>query len=1073
MRNFISEDDIEQAILQKLEGDPFQYGILRCDPSPDKRELLPDGTGRSSKKECVLPLILREALARLNPGIPGEKLEEIARDLCRDFSATDMTATNYKYYNQIRNGIKISLRRNGKEDFDFVKLVDFDCPENNTFTAVSQMWIQGRVYWRRPDVLIFINGLPMVFVELNNSIVKVEEAYNDNLKNYLRDIPNLFAFNQICVLSNGLETRLGAFNATYNHFFEWLNVDSEKERPDRQALKEAGTVGESSVRYFIDGLLRKDRLIDYIENFIMFRNQKNKIIAKNHQYFGVNNLMESVRNRAELQGKLGVFWHTQGSGKSFSMVFFARKVRRKIPGNFTFLIITDREDLDDQIHKNFVKTEVIGQKEECQPKNGKQLRDYLQTNKSFVFTLIHKFRYEKGKKYPVLSTRDDIIVLVDEAHRTQNNLDMKLVLKSDEVLKRYGFAKFLHTALPQATYIGFTGTPVDATMDVFGPVIDQYTMTDSVKDGITVRLVYDGRPARATLDDNKVQEIEEYYKQCLAEGSNQYQVDVSKKAVTNMAAIVGDDDVLNSVADYFIDHYETRVREGSTVAGKAMFVCLNRPIAFKFYNILKEKRPEWFELKVAPDGVELSEQDKKELIPMPMCQFVATRSKDDPQDMYDLLGNDSVRKTAATQFKNIKSNFKIAIVVDLWLTGFDVPFLDTMYIDKPITQSHTIIQTVSRVNRSYAGKDSGLIVDFIGIKLGLLAALRNYTDFREDSFDEDSVQAAIRVVRNQVEVLDAMMHGFDNKKYFTGTPSEKLQCLNEAAEFIQKTKDLEQRFMSNVLRMSKAFNLCNSGKDFTKYELDVIHYYKAVRSILFKLTKGDAPDTDTMNAHVREMLEGAIQSEGVEEVFSTDTDVDAEAVDLFSEEYLERISRIKLPNTKVKILAQLLKKKVKEYKRVNKIKAVDFEERLQNILNDYNNRMTDADYIKSILDNVADQLLDLLNQLKKEENSFSSMGIDYEEKAFYDILVAVAEKFQFEYPDDKNIELAKEIRAALRDKEKYSDWANSMQIKALMQADIIMILAKNGYPPTPPEIYEKVYSDILEQTENFKKYSDD
>ncbi len=324
MRNFISEDDIEQAILQKLEGDPFQYGILRCAPSPDKRELLPDGTGRSSKKECVLPRMLREAMARLNPEIPGEKPDEIARDLCRDFSATDMTATNYKYYNQIRNGIKISLRRNGKEDFDFVKLVDFDRPENNTFTAVSQMWIQGRVYWRRPDVLIFINGLPMVFVELKNSIVKVEEAYNDNLKNYLRDIPNLFAFNQICVLSNGLETRLGAFNATYNHFFEWLKVDSEKERPDRQALKEAGTVGESSVRYFIDGLLQKGRLIDYIENFIMFRNQKNKIIAKNHQYFGVNNLMESVKNRAELQGKLGVFWHTQGSGKSFSMVFFAR-----------------------------------------------------------------------------------------------------------------------------------------------------------------------------------------------------------------------------------------------------------------------------------------------------------------------------------------------------------------------------------------------------------------------------------------------------------------------------------------------------------------------------------------------------------------------------------------------------------------------------------------------------------------------------------------------------------------------------------------------------------------------------
>ena len=400
-------------------------------------------------------------------------------------------------------------------------------------------------------------------------------------------------------------------------------------------------------------------------------------------------------------------------------------------------------------------------------------------------------------------------------------------------------------------------------------------------------------------------------------------------------------------------------------------------------------------------------------------------------------------------------------------------FLDCIYIDKPITQSHTIIQTVSRVNRSYAGKDSGLIVDFIGIKLGLLSALRQYTDFHEDSFDEDSIQAAIHVVRNQLEILDAMMHGFDKKKYFQGTPSEKLQALNEACEFIQQSKDLEQRFMSNVLRMSKAFNLCNSNRDFTKYELDLIHYYKAVRSILFKLTKGDAPDTDTMNAHVREMLEGAIQSEGVEEVFSTGTDINAEAVDLFSEDYLERIGRIKLPNTKVKILAQLLKKKVKELKKVNKIKAVSFEDRLQKILDDYNNRMTDADYIKSILDHVADQLFDLMNQMKEEENSFSAMGIDYEEKAFYDILVAVAEKFQFEYPDEKNIELAKEIRAALRDKEKYADWANSAQIKALMQAEIIMILAKHGYPPVPPEIYEKVYSDIIEQTENFKKYNDD
>ena len=828
----------------------------------------------------------------------------------------------------------------------------------------------------------------------------------------------------------------------------------------------------------IQGMFRKDRLFDIIHNFIYFPDTDNgknvKVVASYPQYFAARKLLANVLTHQKPlgDGKGGTYFGTTGCGKSFIMLFLTRLIMHEQSLHSpTVLLITDRSDLDDQLSRQFLNSKkFIGDNTVVEMESRDQLKELLEKTASggVYLTTIQKFADEFGE----LSTRQNIICISDEAHRTSNNLDMKLVVKSDEVLKRYGFAKFLHTALPQATYIGFTGTPVDSTMDVFGPVIDQYTMTDSVKDGITVRLVYDGRPARAVLDDGKVKEIEEYYKQCLAAGSNEYQVEASQKDVANMAAIVGDDDVLNAVADYFINHYETRVNEGSTVAGKCMFVCLNRPIAFKFYNILKTKRPEWFELKVAPDGVELSEQDKKELIPMPMCQFVATRSKDDEQEMYDLLGPDSVRKTAAIQFKNIKSNFKIAIVVDLWLTGFDVPFLDTIYIDKPITQSHTIIQTVSRVNRSFAGKDSGLIVDFIGIKLGLLTALRTYTDFKEDKFDDDSVQAAIRVVRNQLEVLNAMMHGFDNQEYFNGTPGEKLQCLNEAAEFIQKTKDLEQRFMSNVLRLSKAFNLCNSGRDFTTYELDLIHYYKAVRSILFKLTKGDAPDTDTMNAHVQKMLEDAIRSEGVEEVFSIDTDLDAEAVDLFSEEYLARINRIKLPNTKVKILAQLLKKKVNEFKKVNKIKAKTFEERLQSVLDDYNNRMSDSEYVKNILDDVSAQLMDLLQKLKEEENSFNAMGIDYEEKAFFDILVAVAEKFKFEFPESENIELSKEIRAAMRDKEKYSDWANSTQIKALMQTDIIMILAKHGYPPVPPEIYEKVYNDILEQAENFKKYSD-
>ena len=1058
MPALFSEAVLEQAIIDKFKAEGYDYV-----------------SGDNLHRELTDVLIEEDLSAFLavkyEPhGITQSEIDSIIRNL-RYASALPVYSANRAMFTRMVEGETFVREDRSAKDFH-LRLIDFDVENNkNIVKIVNQMTVKGPRATRRPDAIVYINGLPVVIMEFKTAIEEdttIHDAYIQITTRYMRDIPELFKYNCFAVLSDGVNTKAGSIFADYEHFYSWRRIEASDRPAD----------GIDSLDTMIQGMFRKERLYDIIHNFIYFPDTdsgKNmKVVASYPQYFAARKLLANVLHHQKPfgDGKGGTYFGTTGCGKSFIMLFLTRLIMHEPNlSSPTILLITDRSDLDDQLSRQFLNSKkFIGDDTVIEMDSREQLKELLAKTASggVYLTTIQKFADEFGE----LSTRQNIICISDEAHRTSNNLDMKLVLKSDEVLKRYGFAKFLHTALPQATYIGFTGTPVDATMDVFGPVVDQYTMTDSVKDGITVRLVYDGRPARATLDDSKVQEIEEYYKQCLAAGSNQYQVDASKKAVTNMAAIVGDDDVLNSVADYFIEHYETRVREGSTVAGKCMFVCMNRPIAFKFYKILRRKRPEWFELKVAPDGVELSESDKKELIPMPMCQFVATRSKDDPQDMYDLLGNDSVRRTAATQFKNIKSNFKIAIVVDLWLTGFDVPFLDTMYIDKPITQSHTIIQTVSRVNRSYTGKDSGLIVDFIGIKLGLLAALRNYTDFREESFDEDSVQAAIRVVRNQLEVLDAMMHGFDNRKYFEGTPGEKLQCLNEAAEFIQKTKDLEQRFMSNVLRLSKAFNLCNSGRDFSKYELDLIHYYKAVRSILFKLTKGDAPDTDTMNAHVREMMEGAILSEGVEEVFSTDTDMDAEAVDLFSEEYLERISRIKLPNTKVKILAQLLKKKVKEFKKVNKIKAVSFEDRLQAILDDYNNRMTDADYIKSILDNVADQLLDLMNQLKEEEDSFNEMGISYEEKAFYDILVAVADKFQFEYPDDKNIELAKEIRAALKDKEKYSDWANSMQIKALMQADIIMILAKHGYPPTPPEIYEKVYNDIIEQAENFQKYSD-
>lgn len=684
-------------------------------------------------------------------------------------------------------------------------------------------------------------------------------------------------------------------------------------------------------------------------------------------------------------------------------------------------------------------------------------------------TTIQKFTESAS----LLSDRNNIICISDEAHRSQVNLDQKMKIKDNEVVTSYGYAKYLHDSLPNATYVGFTGTPIDETIEVFGNIVEEYTMRDSIKDGITVRLVYDGRFIKAVLDSDKLNEIENYYKDCLDNGANEYQVEESKKKSVSIRSIIGNKEILTKVAENFIEHYENRVKEGSTVAGKCMFVCADRFIAYDFYNIVKELRPEWVVEKKCPDGINLTSDEKKKLKSMPMMKLIMTRGKDDNSDLYNLVGDDNSRSEAAIQFKNIKSNFKIAIVVDMWLTGFDVPFLDTIYIDKLLTQEHSIIQSISRVNRAFPNKEAGLIVDFIGIKHGMNLALKKYAKYDDDNIE--GIEQAIIVVKDQLEVLDKMMNPFDNTKYFYGTNAEKFDCLNESAEFLQVSKDIENRFMSNARKMSKAFCLCNGSKDFTDEELDKIHYYMAVRSIIFKLTKGKAPDISQMNKKVENMIQGAIKSNDVEELFSEKKDLNVSAIDLFDKEYLEKINKIALPNTKVKILQQLLNQAIEEFKRVNKIKGISFSERLKAIVDSYNLRAMDDVEIKQILDDVANDLINLMNELAEEKESFENLGINYEEKAFYDVLVAVEEKYNFTYPEDKNIELAKEIHKLVTDKTRYSDWINRADIKAGLQVAIIKLLTKYGYPAIPkgtmpPEDYEKVYNDVIEQTENFKKY---
>ena len=611
--------------------------------------------------------------------------------------------------------------------------------------------------------------------------------------------------------------------------------------------------------------------------------------------------------------------------------------------------------------------------------------------------------------------------------------------------------------------LGFTGTPIDATLDVFGDVIDAYTMTESVKDEITVRIVYEGRAAKVLLDNSKLEEIEDYYAQCAEDGTSDYQIEESKKANAQMNAILGDPDRINALAQDFVKHYDNRVSEGSTVKGKAMFVSSSRQIAYDFYKEIIALRPEWAEIKVCEEGAELTEKERKEIKPTERIKMIMSRGKDDRKELYDILGNKDYRKELDRQFKNGKSNFKIAIVVDMWLTGFDVPFLDTIYIDKPI-QRHNLIQTISRVNRKFEGKEKGLVVDYIGIKRQMNQALAQYSKADSSNFEE--IEQSIVVVKDHLDLLGKLFHKFDKTAYFSGSPLQQLECLNMAAEFVQVTHEIEKRFMYLVKRMKAAYDICCGSEAFSQMDRDHIHLYLAVRSIVFKLTKGNAPDTSQMNARVREMIKEALQSDGVEEIFKVGENHGKE-VDIFDDDYLAKIEKIKLPNTKIKLLQQLLAKAIDDFKKVNKIKGTDFSKKFKDLVEKYNERKEQDVLVSNVLEDFTVEIIDLFHALKKERKSFVDLGIDFEEKAFYDILLSLAIKYDFEYPEDKLLNLASEVKNVVDDKSKFTDWNERDDIKAELKVELILLLAKHKYPPVD---HDEVYRDIFEQAENFKKY---
>lgn len=960
-----------------------------------------------------------------------------------------------------------SLKRDDSSLPDlYVEPIDFGGKSlsNNIFRVVNQLEIKG-AETRIPDGIVYVNGLPVVVLEFKSAVKEettIMDAYRQLTVRYRRDIPELFKYNAFVVISDGVNNKYGSLFAPYDFFYAWRKVYSEERALD----------GINSLKTMMQGLFRRERLLSVLKDFVFFPDSskdERKVVCRYPQFFAAHKLFENIRLHSKLRpdgdGKGGTYFGATGCGKSITMLFLSRMLMRSREfASPTIVLITDRTDLDDQLSKLFgTAKRFIGDECVVEVESREKLREHLagRTSGGVFLTTIHKFTEDTS----LLSERANIICISDEAHRSQTNLSLQVRQTDKGVKRNYGFAKYLHDSLPNATYVGFTGTPIDATIDVFGEVVDAYTMTESVADGITRRIVYEGRAAKVLLDHAKLKEIEAYYKQCAEEGANEYQIEESKKAVTKMERILGDADRLQAVAEDFIAHYENRVAEGSTVEGKAMFVCANRTIAFDLYRKIIALRPEWVQLsepEPVSDGNDVGEGQER---PVEKIKLIMTRNKDDESALYNLLGTDEDRKVYAEAFKKPKSNFKIALVVDMWTTGFDVDCLDTMYIDKPL-QQHTLVQTISRVNRVYPGKDKGLVVDYIGIKNNMNIALRRYAqgDVGQDSVE--NVEQSITLVKDELDIIRRMFGEFDYSVFTTGTPLEQLDCLNRGAELMQRTKEQENLFMGHAKKLKSAFNLCSNSDQISDAEREEIHYFCGVRSVIYKLTMGESPDASQMNRRVSEMIEEAIQSEGVEEIIQIGNDKDN--LDVLSEEYMERLSRLKLPNTKVKLMERLLKTVITEFKKVNKVRGVDFSKRLNALVEKYNSRKDSAVFADEVLTEVANQMADLLKELNKEKRSFLDLGISYEEKAFYDILEAIAKQFGFEYPKDKMLQLAAAIKKIVEDKSKYTDWAVRDDIKAELKMDLILVLAEYGYPPVTND---EVYKEILEQAENFKRYN--
>ena len=993
---FFTEADYENSVIELFENMGYNH-IYAPDIERDFYSPLYDEE-------------LESALYKLNKGLPSDAIQDAIFKL-KNFENGELVQKNAVFMDYLQNGIPVRYFENGEERSSIVYLIDYKNIENNSFIVANQ-WTFIENSNKRPDVILFINGLPLVLVELKSPSreeTDASEAYRQ-LRNYMIEIPSMFIYNAICVMSDQLTSKAGTITSGEDRFMEWKTKDGNYENTQYAQFDT-----------FFEGMFEKERLLDILKNFICFSNEglkTFKILAGYHQYFAVRKAVASTQKATVTDGKGGVFWHTQGSGKSLSMVFYAHLLQEALEMP-TIVVLTDRNDLDNQLYGQFAKCKDFLRQEPMHAESREHLKTLLAGRQAngIIFTTMQKFEEAED----ALSERRNIIVMADEAHRGQYGLAEKIKITKnedgEEVAKRVvGAARIIRNSLPNATYIGFTGTPISAqdrnTREVFGDYIDIYDMTQAVEDGATRPVYYESRVIKLNLDETTLKLIDTEY-DIMSHNAEPEVIEKSKRELGQMEAVLGNDNTINSLVCDILDHYENN-RE-NLLTGKAMIVAYSRPIAMKIYKRILELRPAWTE-KV---GV------------------VMTSANNDPEEWREIIGNKTHKDELARKFKDNDSPMKIAIVVDMWLTGFDVPSLATMYVYKPMS-GYNLMQAIARVNRVFRDKEGGLVVDYVGIATALKQAMNDYTTRDKKNYgDTDVAKVAYPKFLEKLSICRDIFHGYDYSKFMSGTDLERAKTISGAVNFVVAREKGEEKdtFIKEALMLHQALSLCSSMvEESMRFEAA---FFESVRVLVLRLSDtggGKKISLPEMNARINELLKQSIKSDGVINLFS---DV-KEEFSLFDPKFLAEIAKMKEKNLAVELLKKLIAEQVHVYKRTNVVKSEKFSELMQRAINAYLNGMLTNE-------EVIEELLNLAKQITNAHEEGNQLGLTADELAFYDALTKPQAIKDF-YENEELIAITKELADALR-KNRTIDWQKRESARAKMRMLIKKLLKQHRYPP--------------------------